>query len=450
MSRSNLIWLLAVPALFALGLSVTATAPAPDKDYQLVRKIVDVLAEVDKHYVRELSDDEKKKFIENMINGGLERLDPHSAYFNEDDYREFEIQTDGHFAGIGVILGIDPKTFLLRVETPMPGTPGFNAGLQAGDIITKINGKSTENMTVNDARKVIKGPVDTPVTLTVFFMDERAERDVTLVRKIVEQHTIMGYARDASDPMKWNWMADPKDKIALIRLYNGFNDKTTKELVDAIAEIDAAGAKALILDLRDNPGGLLNQAISVCDLFLPEADIVSTKDRRERTKPRRSKTDGTPWESAKERPMAVLINRASASASEIVAAALQDNQRAIVVGERSYGKGSVQKVYAFDDGHSAVKLTSEEWLRPSGITIHRFPDAKPTDPWGVDPNPGMAVTLKPEDMRDYVRSVNEVLTIKRKPAANATGGGETKPAPPIKDKVLDTAIAELKKKLTNP
>jgi carboxyl-terminal processing protease len=444
LSRSNLAWLLGVPALFALCLGVTATAPPPDKDYQLVRRIVDVLAEVDKHYVRELSDAEKQKLVEDMINGGLERLDPHSAYFNAEHYKDFESQSEGQFGGIGVILGTDPKTFMLRVETPTPGTPAFEAGLQAGDLITKVDGKSTEGMTVLEARKHIIGKPDTPVTLTVIFMDERRERDVTLVRKLVEQHTVLGFARDPADPAKWDWFPDKESKIALIRLSSGFNDRTTKELKEAIAAIDAAGAKALILDVRDNPGGLLSQAVSVSDLFLPEENVVGTKDRRENTHFRKAKTDKTDWESATERPMAVLINRGSASASEIVAAALQDNKRAIVVGERSFGKGSVQKIYPFEDNLTAVKLTAEVWLRPNGKSIHRFPESKMTDPWGVDPDPGLEVKLTVEEQRDYVRSVNDAYTIKRKPT---TGAGGEKPVPPAKDKVLGVAVEQLKKQL---
>jgi carboxyl-terminal processing protease len=440
MSRTNLAWLLGVPALFALGVSVTATAPPPDKDYQLVRRIVDVLAEVDKNYVRELSDDDKKKLVEDMINGGLERLDPHSTYFNEDNFKEFERDTEGQFGGIGVILGTDPKTAILRVETPTPGTPAFNAGLQAGDLVTKIEGQSTEGLTVLDARKKITGKPGTSVTLSVFFLAEGKERDVTLTRTIVEQRTIVGYGRDAKEPAKWNWIADPDAKIALIRLQNSFNDKTMAELTAAMKEIDAAGAKALILDLRNNPGGLLGQAIGVCDLFLPEVDVVSTRDRRERTRPRKVKTDHTPWEKASERPMAVLVDRGSASASEIVAAALQDHGRAAIVGERSFGKGSVQKVYPFEDGRTAVKLTAEEWLRPNGQSIHRFPNSKPTDPWGVNPDPGNEVRLSPEEYRDYIKSVNESITVKR------TDDKAPKPEPG-RDKVLQFAVDLLKKQM---
>jgi carboxyl-terminal processing protease len=359
-------------------------------------------------------------------------------YFNEEFYKEFETDTRGQFGGIGVILGTDPKTLLLRVETPTPGTPAFDAGLQAGDIITKIEGDSTEGLTVLEARKKITGPLDTPVKLSVYFLDEQKERDITLVRKLMEQRTISGYGRDAADPAKWNWFADATAKIAMVRLSTGFNEKTTKELAAAMAEINAAGAKAIILDLRNNPGGLLSEAISVSDLFLPDADIVSTKDRRQRTKPRRAKTDATPWESAAERPMVVLVDRGSASASEIVAAALQDHKRATIIGERSFGKGSVQKVYPFEDGQTAVKLTSEEWLRPSGQTIHRFPNAKPTDPWGVVPDAGFDVKMTADDYRDYVRSVNESITVKRKNAA------EDK-TPPGKDKMLGVAVEHLKK-----
>lgn len=438
MSRTNLLWLLGVPALFAIGVSVTATAPPPDKDYQLVRRIVDVLAEVDKHYVRELSDSEKKKFVEDMINGGLEKLDPHSMYLNEEYFRDFESDTRGQFGGIGVILGIDPKTLLLRVESPNPGTPAFEAGLQAGDLITRIEGVSTEGLTIPEARKKITGPIETSVTLTVFFLDEGKERDVTLTRRLMEQRTISGMNRDPADPAKWNWFADADARIALIRLATGFNEKTMDELTAAMKEIDAAGAKGLILDMRNNPGGLLSQAIAVCDLFLPEADVVSTRDRRQRTKPRRAKTDGVPWESASERPMVVLIDRGSASASEIVAAAMQDHRRAVVIGERSFGKGSVQKIYEFDDKQTAVKLTAEEWLRPSGQSIHRFPTAKATDSWGVVPDAGFEVKMTAEDYREYVKSVNDATTIRRK-------GNEGNSKSTAKDKILSVAVESLKK-----
>jgi carboxyl-terminal processing protease len=450
MSRTNLAWLLVIPALFALGIAVTATAPPPDKDYQLVRKIVDVLAEVDKHYVRELSDIEKKKLVEDMINGGLERLDPHSVYFNEEYFNEFENDTVGNFGGIGAILGVDPQERVIRVETPTPGTPAFEAGLQTGDLILKVDGKSTEGLTVLQAKKFITGKPDTKVTLTVAFTEEKqvpgkqiTERvvkeikDVVLTRKLIEQRTISGFKRDVDNPAKWNWFVDRESGIAMIRLYNNFNEKTTPELIEALAEIESANPKAVVLDLRSNPGGLLHQAISVADIFLPEQDIVSTKDRRERTRPRRSKTDNSPWENTN-RPMAVLIDRNSASASEILAAALQDHKRAVIVGERSFGKGSVQKVYPFDDRKTAVKLTSEEWLRPSGQSIHRFPDSKPTDNWGVHPDDGLSVAMTAKEFQDYVKSVGESNLVKRKDAPDA---------PPSSDKVLNVAVEHLKKEI---
>ena len=203
MSRWNLVWLLVVPAAVALGLAVTASAPPPDKDYQLVRTVVDVLAEVDRNYVRELSDADKKKLVEDMINGGLGRLDPYSEYFNEEELTAFETQSEGEFGGVGILLALDAKVPYLKVETPMPGTPAYNAGIQSDDLILKVDGKSTENMTIADARKLIKGAPGTRVTLTVLHEGSNKPEDVALTRAVIELHPVMGVARDPADPTKW-------------------------------------------------------------------------------------------------------------------------------------------------------------------------------------------------------------------------------------------------------
>ncbi|MFO0847247.1 MAG: S41 family peptidase [Gemmataceae bacterium] len=444
MARRNLVWLLVVPGLVALGLAVTASAPPPDKDYQLVRTIVDVLAEVDKNYVRELSDADKKRLVEDMINGGLERLDPHSQYFNDDELANFETQSEGQYGGIGIILAKDPRTRLLQVETPMPNSPAYDAGLQAGDYILKIGDKSTADLTYEDARKLIKGPPGTPVTLTIARTGATAEETVTLNRAVIVQHPVAGFKRDAADPAKWDYLFDKPNKIAAIRL-STFSEKSADELKAAVEQAEKAGAEAVVLDLRDNPGGLLSQAAAVADLFLTEGPIVSTKNRRGGGRNWSAKPAGTIFEPAAQRPMAVLVNRGSASAAEIVAAALQDNGRAVVVGERSYGKGSVQKVFELPPGQAAVKLTTEEWLRANGQSIHRWPDSTDAAPWGVKPDKGLEVELTLAERIAHARHLRQLEVI---PGKNGKGpaASDEKAVTPYVDKVLQKAIDHLKGK----
>lgn len=463
MPLRNLAWLIAVPAAVAAGLAIAANAPAPDKDYRLVRQVVDVLAEVDAHYVRELSDADRQKLVEDMINGGLHQLDPHSEYLNAEHLKAFETSSEGSYGGVGITLGVDPKTRLLKVASPMPGGPAYEKGLQAEDLIARVGDQSTENMTIDKARELITGPVGTPVTLTVR-RDGRTppEWDVTLTRAKIEMHPVGGPARRADDPARWDWFVDPKDKIAVVRLKGSFNELTAKELRAAVAEIEAAGGRALVIDLRDNPGGLLSQAIEVADLFLPEGRIVSTRDRRGNERPYSAKADGTVFQPqpGNPRPMAVLVNRNTASASEIVAAALQDAGRAVVVGERSYGKGSVQKLLRVGtDPPAALKLTTETYWRPSGKNIHRYPDAKESDEWGVRPDKDLEVPTTEAERLRYILEMMKLEYVAGKPGA---GGAAPRPMPvpkgadgkpliddskPFEDRVLNKAVEVLREKL---
>jgi carboxyl-terminal processing protease len=463
MPLRNLAWLVGVPAAVLVGLAIASSAPAPDKDYRLVRQVVDVLAEVDAHYVRELSDADRQKLVEDMINGGLHQLDPHSEYLNADHLKQFETASEGSYGGVGITLGVDPKTRLLKVATPMPGGPAYEAGLLAEDLIARVGDQTTENMTIDKARELITGPVGTPVTLTIR-RDGHAppEWDVTLTRAKIELHPVGGLARRKDDPARWEWFPNPADKIAVVRLKGSFNELTAKELRAAVAEVEAAGGRALVLDLRDNPGGLLSQAIEVADLFLPGGRIVSTKDRRGSERVFSAKSEGTIFqpEPGNPRPMAVLVNRNTASASEIVAAALQDAGRAVVVGERSYGKGSVQKLLRLGgDPPAAVKLTTETYHRPSGKNIHRYPDAKETDEWGVRPDPGLEVPTTEAERLRYLLEMMKLEYVGGKPGA---GGAAPRPMPvpkgadgkpliddskPFDDRVLDKAVEVLRGKM---
>ena len=310
MSRWNLAWLVAVPAAVVAGLVVVGTAPEPDADYKLVRTVVDVLAEVDKSYVRELTPDEKQKLVEAMVNGGLERLDPHSQYLSAGDYERFTAQSDGRFGGVGIVIVKDPDTGRVVVESPIAGSPAYAAGVLPGDVILKVDGAAVGGLTSDEVRAKIKGVPGTAVVLTVG-RDGAAARDVALDRAVIEVHPVKGVARTAADPLKWDWFADPARQVALVRLVT-FSEKSDKEVRAAVEEAEKAGAKALILDLRDNPGGLLSQAAAVADLFLTAGPIVGTATKRGGdgtavpTRTLSARADGTIFEPAADRPMAVL------------------------------------------------------------------------------------------------------------------------------------------------
>lgn len=459
MPLRNLVWLLVVPAIVGLGLAVSYSAPPPDKDYRLVRQVVDVLAEVDANFYRELTDEEKQQLVEDMINGGLRKLDPHSEYLNAEQLKRFETDAQGSFGGVGIVLTLDPATKFLKVDHPMPGTPAYDAGVIADDLIVKVGDASTEGITVPDARKLITGEPDTKVTLTT----RRAGRDpadqqVTLTRARIAQHPVSGVRRAAADPTRWEWFLDKPAGVAYIRL-SGFNELTTKELKAAVEAIEGDGGRAIVLDLRENPGGLLNQAVDVADLFLADGKIVATRDRRNKERGFEAKKDGTVFQPAEQKHLVVLVNDGSASASEIVAAALQDHKRAVVIGERTYGKGSVQKLLRLPgDPPSAVKLTTETYWRPSGANIDKIRATKEApDQWGVKPDVEVPTT-KDEKLRAEVEHLKLQWVAgkpdavgPKPPAAPTPKGPDGKPlvdeSKPFVDQPLKKAVEVLKNKL---
>ncbi|MCS7020895.1 MAG: S41 family peptidase [Gemmataceae bacterium] len=417
MPLRNLFWILVVSGLVGLMLALGATAPPPERDYHLIRQIAAVLAEVDAHYVRELSDEEWQQLVENMINGGLHSLDPNSQYFNARQLQLFETESEGSFGGIGVRFVRDEKTGFPRVEYPMLGTPAYEAGLMTGDLIVAVNGESTQGWTSEQTQKRIMGEPGTSVTLTLRRPGRQPpEWTVTVTRARVELHSVAGVARRPEDPLKWDWMVDPGARIALVRIQQ-FNERTGAEVRAAVQEIEAAGARGLILDLRDNPGGLLSQAVEVADLFLEEGVIVTTRDRHGGEKVFKARKAGTLFLPAADKPLVVLINNRSASASEIVAAALQDHQRAVICGERSFGKGSVQSLFRLPpDYKTAVKLTTQTYWRPSGKNIDRpsAPRERP-DEWGVLPDKDLEVPTTTEEKIRYEYEMEKLRFVPGRP-----------------------------------
>jgi carboxyl-terminal processing protease len=456
MSRENLFWLLGITAGCVFGLAVSYSAPTRerDKDYELVRLVVDVLHEVRQKYVVDITPERERKLVEDMINGGLERLDPHSSYINPRDYKQFDKQSEGKFGGVGIQVGFDRQNRgQLTVISPMVGTPAYEAGVLAGDVILKIDGKSTENLRMSEAVDLIQGDPKTTVTLMVLHEGSKEPVDIPIVRDIIKVESVLGDLRGPDK--KWDYLMDKANKIAYIRL-NTFS-KTAAAEMKAVAEgLEKDGVRGLILDLRNNPGGLLRAAVEISDLFLNEGVIVSTKGRNHKDEVYRAKPEGTLLSApGREVPIVVLINKYSASASEIVAAALQDHKRAVVIGERSYGKGSVQNIILMEGETSALKLTTASYWRPSGKNIHRFPDKKDfeaakidPDEWGVKPNPGFEVKMKDGERLEYMvyRNERDVVRTRPKPRPNAKDK-DGKPKKPFVDRVLQKALEHLKKEI---
>lgn len=443
MNRWNLAWFLGVPAVVLFGLAVSFSAPVSrenEQDYELLRLFAEALNEVDHSYVRELDQDGRRKLVEEMITGGLERLDPHSTFFNHREYKQFSRKSRGKFGGIGIQVTYDRASGGLLVTSPMVGTPAYEAGIQPGDLIIKVDGTPLEHKRSTEAIDLIMGDPGTPVTLTVIHEGESEPVDVPMQRAVIEVPTILGDRRMPDDPKQWDLMYDHDAKIGYIRVIE-FDEPTAREFRSALGKLESQGVRGLVIDLRGNPGGLLTSAVEIVDTLIPDGTIVSTRTRRaSQDKTFSAKPDNDLLVGV---PIAVLIDRYSASAAEIVSAALQDHGRAIIVGERSYGKGSVQNIQVIDEGRSALKLTVASYWRPSGKNIHRFPEAKDSDEWGVRPSAGFEVALTKDERKDWLagRRARDIVPGKSGVMPDTF---RSKVAAPFTDKALDVAVKYLR------
>ncbi len=324
---------------------VTAEAKSQYQDLQL---FTDVLSIVRKSYVEEIP---LKDLVYGAINGMLSSLDPHSSFMPPEMYKEMKIDTRGEFGGLGIEITI--RDGLLTIVSPIEDTPAFRAGLQAGDQILKIEDRFTKDMTIMEAVKLMRGPKGTDITITVMRESFDKPREFVLTREIIKIKSVKGHTLE--------------DGFGYLRIVQ-FQEHTAEDLQSALETMrsENGGTLAgLVLDLRNNPGGLLDQAIKVSDAFIPEGLIVYTEGREEGSQMRFS---AHKRETEPDYPMVVLINGGSASASEIVAGALQDHHRAVVMGTQSFGKGSVQTIIPLSDD-SGLRLTTARYFTPSGRSI---------------------------------------------------------------------------------
>jgi carboxyl-terminal processing protease len=324
----------------------------PEDTLKMLDLFGDIFDKVRKEYVEEPSD---KQLVEAALNGMLTNLDPHSSFLNEEAFADMQVQTKGEFGGLGI--EVTMKNGLVYVVSPIDDTPAFHAGIKAADYISHINSESVMGLTVNDAVKRMRGKPGDPITLTIVREGKDEPFDVTLVRDVIRLKSV-----------KFNAEGD----VGYVRITN-FSENTEEGLEKAVADLKkqiGKEFKGIVLDLRNNPGGLLNQAVAVSDAFLEKGEIVSTRGREASNTQRFNATKGDLLDGL---PLVVLINGGSASASEIVSGALQDHHRAIVLGTKSFGKGSVQTVIPVKSPvggkESAIRITTARYYTPSGKSI---------------------------------------------------------------------------------
>jgi len=367
-----------------------------DAEYkELADLLVKTISSVERNYVQDI---DRRELFEAAIEGVLKKLDEHSAYIPPEEVSQFRTSVESEFGGLGIQVTFDSGK--LQVISPIVDSPAYKAGVISGDWIVAIDGKKTEDLSLDDAVKLMKGAVGTEAKLTVVHPGKTERVEIPVERAQVHVATVLGY-RHAKDD-RWDFMYDDAKKIGYIRL-TAFSRSTADELKEALQDLTDRGMKGLVLDLRFNPGGLLRSAIDVSDLFVKSGKIVSTEGRNTVSQSWDAKEEGTFGDF----PMAVLVNGYSASASEIVAACLQDHDRAVIIGERTYGKGSVQNVIEMEHGNSILKLTTASYHRPNGKNIHRFPDAKEEDEWGVLPDDGYKVEFSDREMFLLLRDQQE-------------------------------------------
>jgi carboxyl-terminal processing protease len=398
------------PHMIFSGASAKAAAAADT--YRQLNLFGDVFERVRADYVEKPND---SKLIETAINGMLAGLDPHSNYMDAKSFRDMQVQTRGEFGGLGIEVTMEEG--LIKVVAPIDDTPAAKAGVLANDIITKLDDEQVQGLTLNQAVEKMRGPVNTKIRLTIMRKGQTKPIEVSIMRDIIRVRSVRSHVEG--------------DDVGYIRLTQ-FNEHATEGMKKAIAEIKAKVSdnklKGYILDLRNNPGGLLDQAISVSDAFLQKGEIVSTRGRNAEETQRFNARAG---DLTGGKPLIVLVNGGSASASEIVAGALQDHKRATVLGTRSFGKGSVQTIIPLGSGNGALRLTTARYYTPSGRSIQ----AK-----GITPDIEVLQDV-PEDLKSKSDTKGEASLRGHLKAAGKeeTGSQSYIPPDPKNDKALHMA-----------
>lgn len=388
------------------------------------------------------------KDVDYSIQTMLSHLDPYTNYIDAEMLARFKQDTQGRFSGIGIQIRKDATTDALLVVTPIKGSPAYHAGIKAGDLITKVirpvdsQGKPlsppeelyTKDLSLSDAVKKILGQPGTKVKLIIQREGEKEPREFEITRGTVEVESVLGHQRKDND--EWDYVIDPENRIAYVRL-TSFQRNSFRDLRRVVYELskEPGGIKGFVFDLRFNPGGLLDSAVRISDLFIDDGLIVSIRPRVGRELPYSGESEG----SFLDFPMVCLINGGSASGSEIVAACLQDHNRAVIMGERSYGKGSVQNIADFESTGGQIKLTTATYWRPSGKNINKSSTKGSEDEdWGVLPEKPYLLKLTPKERDELAEHLRDAEVIQRRDIA------PKEPKSAFQDKQLDMALEYLR------
>jgi C-terminal peptidase prc len=391
---------------------------------------------------------DKHKDLDITLQRMLAQLDPYTTYYDPEAVEKFKIDVQGNFTGIGIQIRKDNVTDMLLVVTPIKNSPAYKAGIQAGDIVTKIVREvdsegnalpqpeelSTKGLPLSDAVKKILGKKGTKVKLMIQREGEEKPLEFEITRGQIEVETVLGIKRDGQDD--WDFMLDKKNKIGYIRLTQ-FSKNSYRDLRNVMEKLTRQGVKGFVLDLRFNPGGLLDSAVKITDLYISDGLIVSIRPRVGRPAKFHGQTEG----SLMDFPMVCLVNGYSASGSEIVSAALQDHNRAWIIGERSYGKGSVQNIQPFEGGE--IKMTTASFWRPSGKNLNKSSTGgKDEDEWGVIPDQEIKLSRKErEDLADAQRDAEIIIRKGAKVSKEKENKSE------FQDKQLDSALDYLRNQI---
>jgi carboxyl-terminal processing protease len=411
--------LLAQPLTLLMG---SAAGAAASDTYRTLNLFGDVFERVRADYVEKPDD---SKLVESAINGMLAGLDPHSGYMTPSSFRDMQVQTRGEFGGLGIEVTMEDG--LIKVVAPIDETPAAKAGVMANDIITRLNDEAAQGLTIDQAVDKMRGPVNTKIKLTIVRKGSDKPIEVAIVRDIIRVKSV-------------RWHPEGSD-VGYIRVTQ-FSELTTDGLKQAIndlnSQLGADKIKGYVLDLRNNPGGLLDQAISVSATFLEKGEIVSTRGRNPEETQRFNARHGA---MIKGKPLIVLINGGSASASEIVAGALQDQKRATLIGTRSFGKGSVQTIIPLGGGNGALRLTTARYYTPSGHSIQAT---------GITPDIEVLQDV-PDNMKAQIDTKGEASLRGHLKAEGAEQTGSQSYVPPDEsdDKALKMGLDLLRGTATN-
>ena len=436
MPKRNIAWVLVILVIGVLTWRLPPTVARRDAVYQTFSSLVDIRAQIHRRYVEEVDDEE---LVRGAIDGMLRRLDRFSTYIPPDEYGDFQERTNGELHGVGI--EIDLINGALTVISPIDETPAFHAGIMPGDVITEINGEGAERISISEAAKRIKGQPGTKVTLTLRRAATGKVEQVIITRQAINLPAVKGWSRKADG--SWDYMIDGQQRIGYVRLAS-FVPTTLVQLDEAVKQLQADSMQALILDLRFNPGGLLNSAVDVADRFLTEGVIVETRGRWERSEKHVAKAEGR----YPDFPLVVVVNQVTASAAEIVAGALGDHHRAIVIGERTLGKGSVQNIIELEDHESAIKLTTAYYYLPDGELIHRTAAAEKSGKWGVEPL--IEIRLTSDETKQIIESRLASSVLRTGGSTSSPSASDDAPVDrpsPVIDRQLRQALIQLRVKL---